>query len=290
MTCAKRIVSLAAVALLALAAPASAGVPRITFVRQGGGDTTSTTWARVYSVKPDGSGVKEVTHDSPPVDTYWVAWRPDFKLILFVGRPLETVRADGTHRHKLPHFNRPSADSPAYRPDGKVIAFTTNNLKENTHYAIATIHPDGSHYKQLTKFKLDCQNPTFSPSGKSIAFERGGQIWRMRADGTHMKQVTHEAHGAKSPDWSPNGKRIVYARADGQDLYSIKYRGTGREFIVGGPALVPSANADSPAYEPNGKRIVFDNDGALWTVKPSGQGLAQLTHPTGTQADYRPDW
>jgi Tol biopolymer transport system component len=283
------VAALAALAVPALGASTSlAAVPRITFVRQDGGDTTSDTYSRVYTVKPDGSGVFEVTHDQPPVSTYYTAWRPDHKLILFEGSPFETVRPDGTHRKPLPKFKRPSGDSPSYRSDGKAIVFTTNNLDgENTHYAIATVKADGSGYHRLTKFGLDAQNPTFSPTGKSIAFERGGQIWRMRSDGSQMKKVTNGSCIARSPDWSPDGKRIAYG-CNGRIL-SIRYSGSGRHTVVK-RAQIGGGSADNPAWSPGGSRIAFDAEGSLYTVKPSGSGLDQITVQTGNRFDDRPDW
>ncbi|MEA2351634.1 MAG: TolB protein [Thermoleophilaceae bacterium] len=279
--------ALALVGLALLAAPSLASSPRITFVRQDGGDTTSNTHSRVYTVKPDGSGVFEVTHDGAPVDTYYTAWRPDHTLILFVGRPLETVKPNGTQRHELPEFKRPSADSPTYRSDGQLIAFTTNNLDgENTHYAIATVKSDGSGYHRLTKFSIDAQNPTFSPSGKSIAFERGGQIWRMRSDGSQMKKVTHGSCVARSPDWS-SGKSIAYS-CNGRIL-TVHYGGGGRHTVVKRVQL-GGGFADNPAWSPDDSRIVFDAEGSLYTVKTDGGGLDQITVQTGNRFDERPDW
>jgi Tol biopolymer transport system component len=289
MTHPKPLAAAAAILGTALLAPPSpAATPPITFVRQDGGDTTSETYSRVYTIDSNGLNLVEVTHDPAPVDTYWTAWRPDHKLILFVGRPLERVKPDGTHRKPLPKFKRPSADSPTYRADGKLIAFTTNNLDgENTHYAIATVKADGSGYHQLTKFSLDAQNPTFSPSGKSIAFERGGQIWRMRADGSQMKKVTNGSCVARSPDWSPSGKRIAYA-CNGRIL-TVKYAGGGRHTVVK-RVQVGGGSADNPAWSPGGGRIAFDAEGSLFTIKPSGAGLSQLTVQGGNRFDYRPDW
>ena len=284
---ARVLVSAAVAAIAALACATAAAAPRITFVRQDGGSTTSDTYTRVYTIKADGSSPFEVTDDPPPVSVAYTAWRPDHKLILFATPGLQTVRPDGTHRHALSHFQPPSADSPTYRPDGKLIAFTENNAKENTKYAIATVHRDGSHLKQLTKFSQNDTDPTFSPSGKSIAFVRGGQIWRMHADGTHMKKVTNGSCEALAPDWSPGGKRIAYG-CNGRIL-SISYTGTGRRTVVR-RLDIGGASAGNPAWAPDGKRIAFDADGSLYTVKPDGHHLNQITTQTGNRFDSRPDW
>lgn len=282
----------AAAALLTVlgAAPAAASTARIAFIRQGGGDTTSDTWARVHTVHADGSRVFEVTDDPPPVSTYYVAWRPDHRLILFAAPGLETVRPDGSHRRPLPHLKAPSADSPTWRPDGRLIAFTANDGRDNPLHAIATVKPGGRRYRRLTPFRLDCTDPTFSPSGRAIAFVRGGEIWRMHADGTHMRRITHEDGGAASPDWSPNGARIAYS--SGGSIFTIHPDGSGRKEVVPAMALPagPYASADDPAWSPSGKRIVFDGEHALFTVHPSGNELRQLTFPTGNEFDYRPDW
>jgi len=54
--------------------------------------------------------------------------------------------------------------------------------------------------------------PSVSPSGETIAFAYGDQIYLMAADGTDVQQVTGGNGTAKQPVWSPDGETILFWR------------------------------------------------------------------------------
>jgi Tol biopolymer transport system component len=140
---------------------------------------------------------------------------------------------------------------------------------------------DGTHLRQLTHNPDGSDEPTFSPNGKRIAFDRIGNnhggIFTMRPNGTHLHQLRS---GVGVPDFSPNGKRILcetrqisIMRSDGSHLHSLHL---GRSAV-------------EPAFSPNGKRITYDTDhrGLFTTRVTNGSHRRRLTsngHP------YLPSW
>src|SRR4029450_594733 len=108
--------------------------------------------------------------------------------------------------------------------------------------AIFTVDIDGSHLKQLTRYRLDAASPDSSPDGSAIAFKSyrdspGGtaaNIFPIPADGGHRTALTHNRlHGhafSFRPSWSPNGKRIVFTHANrrGVNLHKMRPNGSKR--------------------------------------------------------------
>ncbi len=186
---------------------------------------------------------------------------------------------------------------PAYSPDGKKIAFTSNRDGGSDIYVMDA---DGSHVTRLTR---DCGGngaPSWSPDGKRIAFatirEGNYEIYVMNADGSDQRNLTQDPGHDADPAWSPDGKWIAFAsRREG-------FRGF-RVFVMdvdgGNPhAVSPEDNRWGyvyPAWSPDGTRLVYGGQGVnaveLFVCDLDGSHNRQLTRLGGMSslAAWSPD-
>lgn len=232
-----------------------------------------------------------------------------------------TINPDGSGKRQVTFPEEGFVDrNPDISPDGRRIAFE----REGPDYdEVFVVDVDGSDLTWLTRhgpadfcFELSgtCSgSPAWTPDGRHIVFKsaRGPVVdgyvelqalFIMRADGTHVRQLTQLATprlGEDSdPQVSPDGRRIVFERRNvrtaqpegGIALWILNLR-TGRERRITPYAL---SAGDTPDWSPDGKRILFHNNQAqepnvsanLYTVRPNGRGLKQLTFEEGGAVNY----
>ena len=123
----------------------------------------------------------------------------------------------------------PSPALAAFPGADGLIAFNA----DDTTRAVYTVTPRGKNERRLFK---NAGDPSWSPSGKRIVFERpaskkGGnmEIFMARSDGTHVKRITRLPSEETEPAFSPDGKKIVFAsETDGDsEIYEIGRNGSG---------------------------------------------------------------
>jgi hypothetical protein len=152
-------------------------------------------WGALFSINPDGTGERQITHPAKGVldtepdvspDGHWIVyerwWRSRGQGIIF------RIRMNGRHRKNLT-----GATCPRVPPSPEL------------HCIFDTL-------------------PSWSPDGRHVAFSRvfdpgtkgGYDLYVMRANGTHI-------HAIDDPDprfwdyasqWSPDGSRLVFFRYD----------------------------------------------------------------------------
>lgn len=165
----------------------------------------------------------------------------------------------------------------------------------------AVAEPEGGLYtvrgrrvSQLTDNPADSR-PDFSADGRTIAFVRGGDIYRTRADGSGLRRLTSGPEVDGEPAFSPNGRLVLFERgaeAGGpRDLYGIR-AGGGRAW----PLVTGGADEHSAVFSPNGRLIVFvrttgrpegGTQDAIWSVRPSGRRLRRLSRGPLDEFDPR---
>jgi TolB protein len=168
--------------------------------------------ARLCTSNPDGTG-KAKLPDSGPGDQRWPGFSRNGKLLTFVQGQgtLMIANANGKHAIEIPDAGK--AWQPEFFPKGDKIVFSKAVGKEREIYSI---NADGSDLTRISKAKegfIDV-NPSVSPSGKRIVFERHRKsgavtaaVWSIKADGSDGKAILKEAG---TPTFSPTGQEIAY--------------------------------------------------------------------------------
>jgi Tol biopolymer transport system component len=151
------------------------------------------------------------------------------------------VRVDGSEQTRL--TNDPAIDdSPAWSPDGSIIAFAA---RRDGNREIYLVQPDGSGLQRVTNDPGDDDIPFWSPDGSRIAIQA--------VHGTNydidIVRVADRArtHIASAPEydgmhnWSRDGKQLAFISGrDGYDaLYVVDANGGGLRRLTSSGSLNP---------------------------------------------------
>jgi Tol biopolymer transport system component len=222
------------------------------------------------------------------------------------------IRPDGSHARRLPLFGTPQ--EPDLTLDGRRVVFV--DLQTNALITSPLAHRRLRVVWRLPQGADPPVGPRWSPSGKRIAASRDVkppsgwpedlnffQVFVIRPGAGRPRRLRTRASMA-NPSWSPNGRRIVAGS------YRSETTCSGSPFV---PPFVPvcettfstglwvikvatgaareilhfdNESVGSPAWSPNGRTIAFERgtaqgvvteDAHVWTVRPNGTGLRQLT-------------
>jgi Tol biopolymer transport system component len=265
---------LAVAGLVGIGGPAQAAFPgpngRIVF------DTAFSHRAQIFTIRPDGTGLRQLTHVTKGHAAGSPEFSPDGTRIVFtVDGQIWVMNADGTGQHQLTRQAGFVNQQPSWSPDGRKIVFSHCAVPFGfTEFCdLDVMNADGSGLKKLLGGNWVHQVPEYSPNGHRIAFEsnRGGftcAVWVMNVNGGAVKRLTDPNREANNPDWSPDGTRILFGtncdRPRGQ-IWVVNADGSGPHPLTHMPR-----HGDAPAasYSPDGHKIVLLTN------------LNQLVHPT----------
>ena len=212
-------------------------------------------------------------------------WTPDSQRIVYASHDksgsfnLWWIRADGAgDAQRLTENNRPQFAG-SWRPDGKAMAFTQQNV--DTNLDIMTFPIEGneksgwrpSEPKPFVNSTFIEVAPAFSPDGRWIAHvsnESGNfEVYVRPFPGPGGKwQVS--TGGGFFPNWSRNGKELFYRTADSK-IMMVAYSVTGDSFRADKPQLWSPGQ-----FTDRGSNRNFD-------VHPDGKRIAVLKTPGSEQ-------
>jgi Tol biopolymer transport system component len=283
------------------AAPAGAAFPgtngRIAF------STDFSRRPQIFTVLPDGTGLRKLTHVTAGHAALSPEWSPDGTRIVFtLDDEIWVMDADGSHKHPLAHDPDVLNQNPSWSPDGARILFSrcVSPFGEQR-CAVAVMNADGSGMTKLFAGRSIHMQPVYSPDGAKIAFAstRGGlvsAIWVMDGDGTNAHRLTKPKLQAWAPDWSPDGTHILFS-SDWElpfpGLWVMRSDGSGLEELT---HLSGVQQAFFGRFSPDGQQIVLTSDLArpeefeLYVMDADGSNLHPIVtdRPTMFATDWGP--
>jgi TolB protein len=163
----------------------------------------------------------------------------------------------------------PNDESPAFSPDGRLIAFTRTQPRRDdpaaTTRELYVMNADGSRERRLTQNAADEFDPDWLPDGRivfiSCTFREGEdpdcRLTAIRPDRTEQEELA-EVGFAYELAASPEGERVAYSEVEGQshfqhaELHVMDIDGGGHRQLTDN-----EAGDGSPAWSPGGERIAF---------------------------------
>jgi Tol biopolymer transport system component len=311
----KRVGSLLAVATLvvALAQPGSATFPgengRIAFI------FSPTGLGNVYSMKADGSDVRQLTNFGSNPTANSESWSPDGRQLVFDVFPpnapgqLWLMHADGSDQHQLLKNSSYGEYIPSFTPDGRAVVFSRCPAAGSNGCGIYRVQTDGTGLTAITISPPGVVDfaPVYSPDGRKIAFvsfARGGvliAVYLMNPDGSDIRELTPPWIGGDCPNWSPDGEKIAFSSNGcigdhgagfvlNEELWVINRDGTELTRLTNTNddwhGYLNSPHDAGPSWSPEGGAITFARfspslaSSAIYVINPDGSGLRQvLTFP-----------
>ncbi len=206
--------------------------------------------------RPRVADVKNEIRATDPAQQVDYALAPNGKRTLFSARgDIFAVPTENGATRNLTSTPGIDEDHPAWSPDGRTIAYTTD---AGGRQEIAIRPAEGGPERILTSFAEGYfYAPVFSPDGKALAFSDGAhRLWIIGTDGGTPKQVAQdklsEIHDqAFSPDgrWLALSLSAIGQRRD-LALYEIA---TGKLTRIGNGTEIDS----NPVWSPDGKYLYF---------------------------------
>lgn len=263
--------------------------------------------SQVFTVRPDGSALQQLTHVPDGSQAGAPDISPDGRRIAYVSNEsgnfaVSVMNVDGTNQHEV--LGRAGVDflQPRWSPDGSAFALSACDVSFGfiTECNLDVVHADGTHLRRVVGGHRNNRAPQWSPDGRSIAFDsdRGGfisAIWVVRAAGGRAQRLTDPDLEAFWPSWSPNGSHLVFSSSFDRphgDVYVMRADGADVRQLTHTPD--DTFGAGFASYSPDGRDIVLTSDvlsteGAvdLFTMRANGTGLHRIvSDQTAVTADW----
>lgn len=255
--------------------------------------------SQVYTVYPDGTGRRQLTHVRASVQAGDPSYSPDGSRIAYVSNAtgrfqIWVMRGDGSDQRRLVVDPGHDAFVPRWAPDARHLLYTRCTAPFGfTECTIATVGTDGTSVHDVTGGHWVDFDARYSPDGQTIAFSSNREgllssVWRMAPDGSGLRRLTDPDLEAFWPDYAPDGRHILFTSNLGRPISQV-YRMRPDGQSVTRLTHFTDRSGDFASYSPDGQRVVLDYAGSLAVMNADGSGIATIATPNDlVLADWGP--
>jgi Tol biopolymer transport system component len=293
----------AALFSLAIVEPCAAQ-SRVAFLRwvyNGDGSLNSST---LYRVNADGTGLMQLAPTSPNVYRFDPRWSPSGNTIVYqsstgsANPKLWRMTATGGSRTQIT-TGTSYHSLPSWRPDGGLIAFTTQATPGAS--CLALVRPDGTGQRNL-----------YCPTPSTVYFN-ARPVWS--ADGTRLFVSTWRRGTGLEPPYYMNaysinvstGTRTLLTSGMFEDGYRLLINPAGTQGLLDDgreissinfatDAIVPRAEGTNPVWSQGGSRFAYqktqfsgtDMYTHVWIMSADGTSDTEIPMPIADGLEYFP--
>jgi TolB protein len=190
-------------------------------------------------------------------------------------------------------------DSPSWSPDGKKIAFVSDNGRQE---AIHVMNPDGTGEESMTDDRHKFIHPNWSPDSTKLIFCSDDDLAPPKKNESEIysldvktRQLTALISGGTNtyPSWSPDGRKIVFRKMLGEmnsEVFVAEGDGSGQRNLSNHPAF-----DGWPSWSPDGSQIVFASNRRsnyqIFVMNADGTAVRLVANTEGraTEPRWSPD-
>jgi Tol biopolymer transport system component len=167
---------------------------------------------------------------------------------------------------------------PAFTRDGRHVIWSSNR---SGNYEIWMAELDGSGARQVTRDRVNAENPTATPDGQWIVYSSGNPdnpgLWKIRSDGSDAAQL-HEGR-VTLPEVSPDGRHALFRVFSGKYPARLKVVGLEDGKVEPFEILVDAQRPTTVSlgrarWMPEGKAIAFVGQDATGATGVYAQDFA----------------
>ncbi len=225
--------------------------------------------SNVYTINPNGTGRRQLTHVSTAHAAGAPDWSADGRKIVYESNQsgdyrIWAMNANGSSKRRLTNDPGFADLEPAWSPDGNRILFSRcdDHLGFIADCDLEVMNAKDTGMRKLASGHWTWLRGEFSPDGRHIVVgaDKGGllsALWVLRADGTGLRRITRPSLQAFWPGWSPDGRRIIFTDnccQSGSNIWTVRPSGKGLRELT---HLPPQRQVGFASYSPDGRRIVL---------------------------------
>ena len=195
-----------------------------------------------------------------------MALSPDGKKIAFIvrGEIFAASATDGGDGARV--TNTPAEESQvSWSPDSRRLVYVSDRDSDRNGSTHLFLYDFASNTEtQLTRDAVGDDTPRFSPDGKSIAFERGGEEIRVIDVSSKQERSVTRAHLERPPlnsdrpfVWSPDSKWIAYMPV-GDKLFKNVFVVSAAGGESRPVSYLANGGSNTVSWSPNGTYLLFD--------------------------------